>query len=333
MVVLNHAVALGTVASGDMALRDDNPFAAGLLVLLETLGVVAVPTFLFVSGAFLAYASLGSDRLTYRTVFARVPNLLFPYLVWSLVFYTLVFFTSGDTYSVAGYVKNLLVGYPFNFVPLILFFYLLSPILLRLNERFGWGVIAIVGVYQLFLFNLEFPGALGFAWPAWAWWLAPKVVYSGLATWGVFFPLGMTYSLKARSVMPALIKWRWVLWALVLFFFGFAVLAHIHVSNFSLAPSFCAVLFVMVAPTLRRDLIPMVRRLEAVGKKSYGIYLIHLLVLYPVLLAIKSLVPWSSQLHIVLIPLLVALGLGIPNLVMSRTERAPLRRAYRYVFG
>ena len=172
-----------------------------ILSILTQLGVLAVPMFLFISGSFFAYAASGNrTKLSWKPVRSSLKYILWPYLVWSIVFYALVYVWKGEQYSVLGYATKLLVGYPFNFVPILVFWYIVSPVLVRFSDRFGWALIAVVGVYQLVLFNLVYPGAYGFQFPTWTHMLVPKIVGVTMAQWAIFFPLGLICGLKAKSV-------------------------------------------------------------------------------------------------------------------------------------
>jgi fucose 4-O-acetylase-like acetyltransferase len=58
-------------------------------------------------------------------------HILVPYVIWSAVFYLVVYLLQGEQYTVFEYAKNLAVGYPYHFVPLLVFFYLIAPLIVR----------------------------------------------------------------------------------------------------------------------------------------------------------------------------------------------------------
>ena len=183
-----------------------------ILRILNQLGVLAVPMFLFISGSFFAYAASGNRRkLSWKPVRSNLKHILWPYLIWSTVFYALVFVWKDERYSVLGYATKLLVGYPFHFVPILVFWYIASPVLVRFSDRYGWALIAVIGIYQLVLFNLVYSGAYGFRFPTWMHLLVPKIISVTMADWAIFFPLGLICGLKAKSVNPMLAKSRWIL--------------------------------------------------------------------------------------------------------------------------
>jgi hypothetical protein len=77
----------------------------------------------------------------------------------------------------------------------------------------------------------------------------------------------------------------------------------------------------------------MVRELEKIGRKAYGLYLTNLLVLDVVLLGTQLLLPWLFEDQALLQPILFAVTLAGPLVLMNGVIRLPTRPVYRYVFG
>ncbi len=334
IVVFYHTIALGVAIPQEWGYPPIEGGARMVLLLLQQFGYLAVPTFLFISGCFVSYAAAGTPpRLSWKTVWSNLKRILWPYLLWSIVFYTIVYFQRNEIYSAPGYIKQLIVGYPFNFVPILVFWLALSPILVRLARRFSRVLIAIILLFQMFLLNLEYPGILGFAFPAWAHWLKPPVLHFTLAVWGIYYPLGLIYSVNAKSITPWLQKNKVALWAILGVFFVLGFLSKAEILKFQLVDYLYPLMFVLLLPTIRRDAIPWARQLEEVGKHSYGLYLTHLITLDLALVAVNALLPSLLDYRIWLMPPLFVLALGVPLAVMSRTARSPARGLYRYVFG
>ena len=87
-----------------------------------------------------------------------------------------------------------------------------------------------------------------------------------------------------------------------------------------------------VLPVLDRSSIPFLRSFESLGRRSYGIYLVHFVVLN-VAVALTSRLDLSGF-HLIVAPTLFAIGLGVPLLFMRAMAGAAVgRRVYRYVFG
>lgn len=327
LVALNHAIVVGTVIPRDWGYPAVEGWAATLLTVLQALGsAFAVPTFLFISGCFLAYAA--RPKLSYKVVSSGVRLIFWPYLIWSLLFYFLVYVGRGEQYGVLGYLKNLLVGYPFNFVPLILFFYLVAPALVALGRRFGWLLLGAIGAYQLLLLNLTQPGILGLRFPVELRVLVPPVLGGTLATWGVYFPAGMIFYLNAARITPRLAPYkRWLALAtLAVFALGFF-------PGFELARYLAAIPFLGLCVLLTRAAIPGARWLEAIGKGAYGVYLSNLSVIYASLLLLRAVAPALVGWWAALLPILFALALLAPLGLLNALGRSPARGAARYLFG
>jgi hypothetical protein len=334
VVVFYHAIELGSSIPREWGYPAIGGIARLVLLLLQQIGPLAVPTFLFISGCFVAYAAAGTPpKLAWKTVWSNLKRLLWPYLLWSILFYIIIYFQRHETYSLPGYIKQLIVGYPYNFVPLLLFWLVLAPILVQLTRRFSNVLIAVILVYQLILLNLEYPGSLGFTFPNWVSFLKPPVLHSTLAVWGIYYPLGLIYSVNAKSMTPWLQKNRAVLWAITGVFFVFGFLSRAEILKFQLAEHVYPLTFVLLLPTIKRDAIPWVRQLEQVGKHSYGLYLTNLIILDLALVSVKALMPNLLNYRIWLMPPLFVLALVIPLAVMSKLARSPAKGMNHYVFG
>jgi peptidoglycan/LPS O-acetylase OafA/YrhL len=328
LVVINHSVVL------DLAIPPEFGYPQSYgwgYTILTTIGSFAVPTFLFISGCFFAYAA--HPKLSYKVVRNNLSRLLIPYLIWSIVFYILIWIGQGKVFTIWGYIKNLIVGYPFWFVPLMAFYYLISPILVILGKRFGWAIIAVFGLYQLVLINILYPGTLGFSFPEWMKFLAPPVLRSTLVIWGIYFPLGLIYGLNARSIKPWIEKYKWLLVAVTGFMLVCMILHTISIISFPLAGFIGPLTFVMITPIIQRNSIPFVRTFEKLGKRSYGLYLVSWNVLYFAIVSIHGIAPWLYNYQIPFYFLLMVLGFVIPLWSMNILERLPTRVVFNYVFG
>ncbi len=305
-----------------------------ILVMLHRSGKPAVPLFLFISGSFIAYAARGNPpKLSWHTARSSILRLLWPYLVWSMVFYLLVFVQRGEAQSPLGYVKNLLVGYPFHFIPLLIFYYAISPLLAPLSRRFGLALLLVIGAYQVVLIMIEYPGTLGITLPSWADYLSPPILGGTLALWAIYFPLGMVIGLNLKQVKPVLRRFVWVLAAVTILFYALDVLDTAALADFPAAVHIYPLTLVLMAPLVSRNAIPAVKSFEAVGKNTYGVYLTHLIVIDLALLVIYTFAPWLLPLPLLTVAIVFVLALGIPMLVMDLMARGRARSVYRYMFG
>lgn len=336
LVVLAHSIEWAV--SG---LQLGQPFPAGrensIFIVLRQFGVFAVPTFLFISGCFFSYAMVRScTRLawgSWKPVWNSVKHVLWPYFVWSIAFYLMVYLWRAEQTTPLGYVTHLIVGYPFDFVPLLVFWYVMSPFLARLSNRYGWLLIGVMAIYQLVLLNFAVPGILGFHWPDSMHFLVPKAIGHTMAFWGVYFPLGLVCGLKARSLNALLCKYRWPLRAATAGLFVISLLNEFSIVQMPLTAHLAAFTFALCLPIIKRESIPLYRPLEEIGKRSYGLYLTNLIVLTLCLLAVNRLIPALLNYQLLLGPLLFVAALLTPIAIMRLIERLPTHTVYRYVFG
>jgi hypothetical protein len=215
-----------------------------------------------------------------------VKHILIPYLLWSILFYLWTYIHYQESYNLLGYLKNLLVGYPFHFVPLLVIYYLLSPILVRFGKSHGLLLILIIGIYQLFLLNVIRPGILGFQFPEWTFYISPPVLRGTLAEWAIFFPLGLIYGLNAKNLLPRLVKIRWIFVAITFIFFILALLDLIFkIINFPISAYISVTSFILFIPTISSR--SYIRSLE-IGRRTYGIYLTHLIIIDLILIPVQA---------------------------------------------
>jgi len=334
LIVLNHAITFGMEAQTQNGLPEIQGWMLTILSILQAIGIFAVPIFLFVSGSFVSYAAQGDPpRLSSKFLWSSLRHIVLPYLIWSIIFYLVVFFVSHETNNFAGYIKNILVGYPYHFIPLLLAYYALSPLMLLVLRRHSIVLLVIIAGYQLFTMNVLSPGYLGFVFPSWTSRLVLPVLRTTFADWGVYFPLGLVYGVHSKKILPWLKSWRWILIGstIIVFCLGaFFAAQNIHLTYVRL---FCQTTFVLSMPFISRDQLPWVRQLEKVGKRSYGLYLTHLIILNLSIWLIHTFVPSITGTYFLVFPLLFAIGLLIPLGLMELASRSPGRKIYRYVFG
>ena len=337
MVVLNHSITMGMRAQQMWGFPVVSGWLYQTLMVLHDVGsMFAVPVFLFISGCFFSYAAKKAEprSLSWKVVRASVLRVLYPYLLWSVLFYIVIFFRLNQSFSPVGYIKNLLVGYPFNFVPLILFFMVISPLLVRYSKRFGTLMLLLIFGYQLLLMGLEFPNAIGVPVPAQLGILKLPVIGGTMAVWGIYFPLGLIYSLNSKQILPWLKRFKWTLAAISAILFALTLFDRFAALPLPLIRTISVLAFILLTPTISRSAIPLVRELEKIGKHSYGLYLTNLITLEFLLLAIKLTVPQLFNISIVLFPLIFVITLEFPVWVMSQMAKSKrVHHYYRYVFG
>jgi peptidoglycan/LPS O-acetylase OafA/YrhL len=334
LVVMDHAIHMSLAAFSRAGLLPPAGLVHVVLVVLQELGAIAVPIFLFLSGGFIVYAVRGRALpVAYRIVVPTLRFIIVPYLVWSLIFYVVAYMLQVQRLPLLEYVKGLLVGYPFNFVPLLVFFYLLGPWLVLAIQRHPWLLLAAVLAYQAFLLNVISPGSLGVEFPSWTWWLSPPVLRATLAKWAIYFPLGVVYGLHGKAILEFLRRAWLPLAATGIALYGLRVAGVIQGWDARALGMVCPIPLILLCLLIKRENIPLAGRIEQYGTKSYGLYLTNLIVISLLLAGMQIAAPWLLQHLIVVIPVLFFVTLHLPFWVMTLADRSPARLIQRYVFG
>jgi peptidoglycan/LPS O-acetylase OafA/YrhL len=330
LIVLNHIITAGDTFS------PVEGWAQYVLTVLQAFGAFAVPTFLFISGAFVSYAARGKSALSLKFIWGSVKHILWPYLIWSIIFYLTILVTREQSQSIWDYIKSLLVGFPYHFIPLLLFYYLISPLLVIVGKRFGWLLLLVIGLYQLFLLYAVKPmEAFGLnSVPGWTWYLTPPVLRTTMADWAIYFPMGLVFSMHNSTLKPHLQRWKWVSLTAVILLFLLGMLNVFGVVAAPWARFIVPVPLMFLLPIINRNRIPAVSRFEQVGRRSYGVYLMHFILLDWALYFINELLPGLFVYPLIVYPLLFVVALFVPLLIMEAVARRPsTRKVYRYVFG
>jgi peptidoglycan/LPS O-acetylase OafA/YrhL len=169
--------------------------------------------------------------------------------------------------------------------------------------------------------------------PGWTVYLTPPGIRLTMALWGIFFPMGLVFSLHDGSVTSA-VRRGWLplaLTSLVLY-----LLAVLDVLGQIAAPLAGFVLPVVVIPLMmivRREMIPGARSLERLGRNAYAIYLTNLILITLVLAGTLALAPSLYSVAIGLAALAGAVAIAVPTVVAAALERSPRPRLRLYVFG
>lgn len=334
LVVINHAITLSLQAVRESGLGPVTRWQTITLVSIKNVGLVAVPIFLFLSGAYIVYATRGKSwGAAYRTVVLGLRYVLTAYLLWSCIFYVMLFLLTGQTDTAAGYLRDLVVGYPFNFVPILVFFYLLAPVLVRLAERSSIALLVGVLIYQLASANIMAPGILGFELPAWARWITIPGLRLSMAIWAVFFPLGLVYGLNSEAFTQTVRSLTAILSLLTLAAYAVTVLHDLSVLTIAVAELLFPILAIPLLATLARDQVPKAAWLEGLGRMAYGLYLTNLISLNLLLFAVgRYAIGWMVW-PITLVPILAVLTIWLMRLAVRALSQSRWPSVQRYVFG
>ena len=334
LVIINHSIVLSLQTITQFNLPRVSPLEKGFLLAIKEIGVLAVPIFLFLAGAFMMYSLSGKTvKVGYRLILPVLKNAVIPYILWSVIFYFIIFLVNHETYSLFGYIKNLLVGYPYNFVPILVFFILLSPILAWFSKKFPLITIALFLIYQIILLNIQLPGVLGFAFPNWMVIVSPPILGLPLTLWAVFYGFGMVYiqySEKYKKIFGSVII-PIGLFSLALYVV--AVSREIGLIQFQLAEWLLPILTMLLLPFIKRNSIPFVRFFEGLGKRSYGIYFMNLIIIKLLVFLFANIFPTIFQVETLLVIILSIFTYFFTTFLIEKLEKSSARKYYRYIFG
>jgi peptidoglycan/LPS O-acetylase OafA/YrhL len=317
-----------------------------LLRVLEQLVTFSVPAFLFVSGFFVAFAAgRVMQRLPWDKVRSRIRMLLIPYVVWSLAIFAARGLEGATDTSAGSLAQWLMFGRaadPYYYVPVIVQLYLLSPLLIA-ALRLSWKPVLIAAaVVQVSVHLARYPVILGWDSPAatWIYSHAPSWFFPHVMFWFVF---GAFAGFHPAPVREWLTRWgRWLAPASVVL--GVAALVEWEVllrlsGQQWLRPqvtlvdglySFACILTFMALVQSRTATAP---QLDALGARSFGVYLLHAPVLELFSRASYHLTPVLLGHQVAFMALLIAAGVAVPLLLMAIAARTPARPYYNYLFG
>lgn len=354
--VINHASGWGFTAmiwwAGQYMPGVETNFAAVgspsyyLLRVLEQIIMFSIPAFLFVSGFFMAFATGRKPNVEWSVVGMRIKNLVIPYLIWTFVILALAYL-DGARYSVYEVlVRKLIYGQtapPFYYVPLLIQLYVLAPLLLIPWAKRHWQSLLVVSGLMLLAIQLAL-------YPVYMGWDAPLADTITSLTPAWFFPSNLfwfCFGLAAGFNLPSFKQWiarmKWV--ALV----GaglFVVLATIEWEllfrlsgrawippDVTLLDSLYAICFLVAFMAFERAKLPAEKQFSEIGTRSYGIYLVHAPVQEYTARILYHVLPAVLAYQILLQPILIVVGLGVPLLLMTAVDRSPFRKYYQYLFG
>jgi peptidoglycan/LPS O-acetylase OafA/YrhL len=315
------------------------------LRVLEQLVTFPPSAFIFVSGFFVAFAA-GRDagRLSWATVRSRLTMLLIPYFLWSIaIFVGRRAEGAGD--SLAGYVHQLLVGRaaePYYYIPLITQLYLLAPLAVVWLNKYPKTILAGAAVAQFGVQAARYPVILGIdnAWAISVWRYTPGWFFPHMAFWFVF---GIFVGFRSGALRQWLVRWRRVLpWVTLLLavaaVFEWELLLR-HSGRDWLTPtptaldSLYSLAIILTFMALAESSLTLSRPLNALGARAFGVYLIHAPVLELFSRASYHATPLLLGHQVVFVSLLVAVGVGVPLVLMAIVNRTPVRPCYNYLFG
>lgn len=355
-VVLFHAVGMSFVAMIAWSHRYLPPNVSATsqigtlsyyaLRVLEQVIVFSIPAFLFVSGYFVAVATGRTrDTISWSAVGARLKSLLIPYLLWTFIILVSQIVLEGYTLTPRRLFFDIFTGSTnevMYFVPLLAQFYLLSPFLVRMAKKNWKLLLAVAAIIQLGVQLLAYPMFLGLDLPNAATIpnLVPKWFFPARILW---FTLGIIFGFYLEQFKSFLYRYRWVFlsvavlsipigvleWELYFSLSGQEWLAHRE----TILDSIYGLAVILSFFAFADARLPLPKRVESLGTRSYGIYLTHAIFIQYTAKVIYHLIPQLLGYQLLLLPIFLLVGFVGPLLMMTVFERTSLRRFYKYVFG
>jgi Acyltransferase family len=315
------------------------------LRVIEQVVIFAIPSFLFVSGFFIAFATRRNRATVGRDViFTRIKNLFIPYLIWSCVLLGLEVIL-GRNLTLREFARILLTGQAteaYYFIPVLIQLYLLSFLLIPV-ARNNWKLLLVFsGLFQLFILLVRYVMILGLDIPALEpfFFLTKSWLFTSFLFW---FSLGIVIGFHNSVIKPWLVRFRWYLFAalVLVFFMGIVeweVLLRASGQDWiapqeTLIDQIYAGLFLLGFLGFEQAALPAMAAISQIGTKSFGVYLVHSLALIYTAKLIYHFIPGLLGMQWLLQPILLVVGLGIPLLLMEITARSPARRYYSILFG
>lgn len=325
-----------------------------VLIAIAKLTFFSVPSFLFVSGFFIAYTARGQQsNLGWKVIKTRLVNLLVPYLIWSLVIFLIIWLESClDICTVeplGTYLVKLLTGGAsrvYWYVVLICQFYLLSPWLVSLAKTHLRLLLLLAALAHLAGLIAVYLGLFV---------EVPRIAYVIFAE--ILFPRDLIYfvfGIVTGFHLPALKQWlARVKWGLVAMVIISAILTLIEAEVFyrikgggndytnhilggylTVPMTMYILSFILCFLAFEETPLPFSKLLNQLGSRSYGLFLLHPIVMEIVPRLIYHLAPWLLGYEILYQPVLIITGVGIPFIFMLFLANRPQTRvAYRYLFG
>jgi surface polysaccharide O-acyltransferase-like enzyme len=339
-VLVNHALYWTRTAIYGAG-REGTPIYYVWLVLQQL--SFLVPSFVFVSGFFLAFALRGHARLSRTVMKRRMLDLVLPYLLWSLVMVA-VNVAVGSQKSGWTYLREFVstgVHGPYYFVPLLLQLYLIGYIFSPLIVDYPFWVLIVAGVVQLGATAVWYLGLSATS-------RALNMLQRLMPYWTFFhylpyFVLGFTAYLRRDQVMRFVQRrQKLLLGALVVSVLSAIVEPELlyqtqevdwRNSILALSTKVYGAVFVLCFLSVRELPQRFTRLLQYLAARSYGIYLVHGPVGGLVARVIRRMAPSIAGRPWLLGAVVLMASLAGPLLLMEGMRSTPLRKAYRVSFG
>lgn len=255
-----------------------NSFGFYLAIVWRQFIGCGVPIFLTISGYFLSKKNIDTKHSYFTFISKQIPRVYFPCLIWSIPYFIMAV-SKGQNIG-----KSLLIllfcGYSiYYFIILIMQYYILLPFLKTLSTKKGGLIIsALISLISLIsLFYIDKIKMISL----------PLVIYAGpFPVWIVFFVLGLYLGKHKINISKSILIIFTIIGlglSVAETFFNFYITGThtglgIKTGAFIYSFAIILLLFSQVKLEPKRSLIW--RGITYCGKISFGIYLIHIFILY-----------------------------------------------------
>lgn len=307
-----------------------------LTVLIRQLNTFAVPAFLFISGFFLAFLARGEkSKVTWKSMMPRITTLLFPFVVWTIIRYILLRKLPTSLDDILD---------PYHFVPLLIQYYLLAPVLVPFAKRHPRILLFITSALLLFVQGLRYLSGMGVDFPGMSWILSLTPRWFILGQQPLWFPLGLVFGLNYQGFQSWLASQRRLLLPGTVMFGAFSFLEFHLIDSLNgdtwLNPVFGGfsrtlyiLAFLLWFMSLDDRSIPFSEHITKVSARSLGIYMANIPFIYTVAVLMYKFTPTLLGIQPLYQSILYIFGLFGPLALMMLVMKSPARSVYRYVFG
>jgi peptidoglycan/LPS O-acetylase OafA/YrhL len=304
-----------------------------VLIVLRLLLTFAGPAFFFISGYFVGITSKGQSKFSWGMVYSRIKLLIVPFIIWTIIRYILL----RDLPENVGDILT-----PYHWIPLLIQFYLLSPIIVWLAKR-NWKLM-LVAIYLLGTFSSIAAYQSAFAGESSAALEASVPNWFFLFNLPFWFPFGVVMGLYLVNFKEQLFRYRRPLLAAAVIV-GILILVEYTVVDWLngpawLGPGFSGFtkfpfsLFLILAYlAYDKSRMPVANEVAEIGTKSLGIYLGNIPFVYVTAVIMYRVTPGLLGYQLIYLAILIVVGLGGPLLLMRAVRLSPVRHQYRVLFG
>ena len=318
-----------------------------LLTSINQLTNFAVPAFFFITGIFVTYAVRPEPSpANWKFVRGRLKSLLAPFLIWSAI----AVLEDVALRQPLGwpYWRSALrsggVTWGYYFVPALMQFYLLAPLVVRWAAKYPWRTLGVAVTIELASMVMLLVGQF--------WGLFSTIPGVGshagfaLATrWIAFFVLGVCVAPHASAVSAWLKSHRKTVAAITCLLGAAAVFEGQYLSSRLLDMAFILTQHRIFLATYSVSAMALFlsfdiprgrlsRALEKLGAVSFGVYLVHPLVLKGLYRVMQHFAPaFLDDQPVAAFAIYFVIGLSTPWAAIEYLQRTRLRPVAFHVFG